>query len=69
MEKLFCKIWILFFRTFFFQIGDKIPSVDLYENTPGNKVNSTDAFGKGKCVVFAVPGAFTPGCSKVTYNS
>jgi peroxiredoxin len=28
-------------------------------------VQATDALGRGKVVLFAVPGAFTPGCSKI----
>ena len=46
------------------KVGDKLPAVDLFENNPGNKVNSGETFGKGKHVIFAVPGAFTPGCSQ-----
>jgi len=47
------------------KVGDKLPSVDLYENTPTNKVNIADLFTSvKKGVIFAVPGAFTPGCSK-----
>uniref|UniRef100_A0A0P4VNZ4 Peroxiredoxin-5 n=1 Tax=Rhodnius neglectus TaxID=72488 RepID=A0A0P4VNZ4_9HEMI len=46
------------------QIGDKIPSVDLYENTQANKVNIEELCAGKKVVLFAVPGAFTPGCSK-----
>jgi len=46
------------------KVGDKLPSVDLFEGTPANKVNLAD-FGKGKkMVIFGVPGSFTPGCSK-----
>jgi len=46
------------------QVGDCVPSVDLMENTPANKVNLAELC-KGKTVIlFAVPGAFTPGCSK-----
>lgn len=45
-------------------VGDKLPSVDLFENLPTNKVNLVDASRGKKIVVFAVPGAFTPGCSK-----
>lgn len=48
-------------------IGDTIPSVDLFvmgEAGP-EKVNTTDVLGSGRVVLFAVPGAFTPGCSKV----
>ncbi|XP_061172848.1 peroxiredoxin-5, mitochondrial-like [Saccostrea echinata] len=44
--------------------GDKLPAVDLFEKDPGGKVNSGELFGKGKHIIFAVPGAFTPGCSK-----
>uniref|UniRef100_A0A023F8A5 Peroxiredoxin-5 n=1 Tax=Triatoma infestans TaxID=30076 RepID=A0A023F8A5_TRIIF len=46
------------------QIGDKIPSVDLYENSTANKVNIAELCAGKKVVLFAVPGAFTPGCSK-----
>lgn len=49
------------------KVGDQIPTVDLFTmgaNGP-EKVNSKDVLGSGKVVLFAVPGAFTPGCSKV----
>nr|WHP37697.1 peroxiredoxin 5 [Cristaria plicata] len=46
------------------KVGDKIPSVDLYENNPGNKLNAAQIFGKGKHVIFAIPGAFTPTCTE-----
>jgi len=45
-------------------VGDAVPSVDLFENTPGNKVNIADLCKGKKVVIFGVPGAFTPGCSK-----
>ena len=44
--------------------GDIIPNVDLYEDNPTNKVNLTQLAKGKKIVVIAVPGAFTPGCSK-----
>uniref|UniRef100_T1DIT5 Peroxiredoxin-5 n=1 Tax=Psorophora albipes TaxID=869069 RepID=T1DIT5_9DIPT len=44
--------------------GDKIPSIDLFEDSPANKVNLADLCAGKKVVLFAVPGAFTPGCSK-----
>jgi len=47
------------------QVGDKLPSTSLYEGSPTNKVNLAELFGDKKGVIFAVPGAFTPGCSKV----
>ena len=37
----------------------------LYEGSPGNKVDLSETLKDKKAVVFAVPGAFTPGCSKV----
>jgi glutaredoxin/glutathione-dependent peroxiredoxin len=46
-------------------VGDSIPDVKLMTPTgEGPKpVQSVEALGKGKVVVFAVPGAFTPTCS------
>ncbi|CRK95670.1 CLUMA_CG009128, isoform A [Clunio marinus] len=44
--------------------GDKIPNVELYEDSPGNKINISDLTANKKVILFAVPGAFTPGCSK-----
>jgi len=45
-------------------VGDAVPSVDLYENNPGTKVNVAELCAGKKVVIFGVPGAFTPGCSK-----
>lgn len=50
------------------QAGDKIPSVNIKTMGPEGAptdINTADALGTGKVVLFAVPGAFTPGCSKV----
>ncbi|MEY3341898.1 MAG: hypothetical protein RL413_616 [Actinomycetota bacterium] len=49
-------------------VGDKIPNVQfrvLGSSGMPETVSSHDVLGKGKVVVFAVPGAFTPGCSMV----
>jgi len=46
------------------KVGEKLPSVDLYEGTPGNKVNIGEMVKGKKVVIFGVPGAFTPTCSK-----
>lgn len=46
------------------QIGDSLPSVKLHENTPATQHDAAALFASGKHVIFAVPGAFTPGCSK-----
>ena len=46
-------------------IGDTIPDVELrtmVRKTP-EALRSRDVLGKGKIVLFAVPGAFTPTCS------
>ena len=49
------------------QVGDSIRSVSVKTNGPeGPQDLSTDDLFRGKRVVlFAVPGAFTPGCSQV----
>lgn len=46
-------------------VGDSIPDVQLRTMTGEGPrpVSSTDALGKGKVVLFAVPGVFTPTCS------
>jgi hypothetical protein len=49
----------------FLQVGDAIPSVEVFEGEPGKKVNLAELFKGKKGVLFGVPGAFTPGCSKV----
>jgi peroxiredoxin len=48
-------------------VGDKIPDVEVRTMGPeGPKaVRTGEVLGKGKVVLFAVPGAFTPGCSKI----
>ena len=39
--------------------------MELQEGTPKTLVNIKDIFAGKKGVLFAVPGAFTPGCSNV----
>ena len=48
------------------QAGDPLPDATLYEGTPDNKVNIKEVFGNKTGILFGVPGAFTPGCSKVS---
>ena len=45
-------------------VGAKVPAATLYENTPGGAVTTDELFSKKRVVIFGVPGAFTPGCSK-----
>ncbi|KAK5859039.1 hypothetical protein PBY51_003134 [Eleginops maclovinus] len=46
------------------QVGESLPAVEVQEGEPGNKVSMDQLFKGKKGVLFAVPGAFTPGCSK-----
>jgi peroxiredoxin len=49
-------------------VGDQIPDVEVRTMGPDGMpqaVRSGELLGSGKVVLFAVPGAFTPGCSKV----
>ncbi|MEQ2219942.1 Peroxiredoxin-5, mitochondrial [Ilyodon furcidens] len=46
------------------QVGEALPAVEVQEGEPGNKVAMDQLFKGKKGVLFAVPGAFTPGCSK-----
>uniref|UniRef100_A0A3B3QY69 Peroxiredoxin-5 n=2 Tax=Paramormyrops kingsleyae TaxID=1676925 RepID=A0A3B3QY69_9TELE len=45
-------------------VGQSLPAVEVHENDPGNKVSMDQLFKGKKGVLFAVPGAFTPGCTK-----
>ncbi len=45
------------------QIGDRLPSIQLQEGTPGTTHDMAELFAGKKGIIFAVPGAFTPGCS------
>ena len=47
--------------------GDRLPDAELRTMTPDGPgaVRSTEVLGTGRVVLFAVPGAFTPGCSTV----
>ncbi|MFC4258103.1 peroxiredoxin [Marinobacter lacisalsi] len=48
------------------KVGDKLPSVEL--RTPGEKgpqtLSTEELFSGRRVALFAVPGAFTPGCSQ-----
>jgi len=47
----------------FVSVGDKLPDVDLVEDSPGNKVNlAKELTGKG--LIIGVPAAFSPSCSE-----
>jgi 2-Cys peroxiredoxin 5 len=42
----------------FVKVGDAIPSVELVEKSPGNKVNLKDEI-KGRALIIGVPAAFS----------
>lgn len=46
------------------KVGDKLPDADLFENAPNGKVTTSELTAGKKVIIFGVPGAFTPGCSK-----
>jgi 2-Cys peroxiredoxin 5 len=46
------------------QIGDRLPSATLHNGSPGQKVDAAELFASGRHILFGVPGAFTPGCSR-----
>jgi peroxiredoxin len=48
-------------------VGDQVPDVQVRTLGPEGpaSVSSAEVLGTGKVVLFAVPGAFTPGCSKI----
>ncbi len=50
------------------KVGDRIPDVQVHvlgDNGMPAPVRTGEVLGSGKVVLFAVPGAFTPGCSQV----
>jgi peroxiredoxin len=48
------------------EIGDQVPDVELRTIGPDGPqtLGTADLFESGRSVLFAVPGAFTPGCSR-----
>lgn len=48
-------------------VGDRIPDVEVRTMGPEGPqaVHTAEVLGKGRVLLFAVPGAFTPGCSRI----
>ena len=49
--------------------GDKLPTakvlvIDIDKEYEHKEVSTSEIFNKGKVILFGLPGAFTPGCSK-----
>ncbi len=45
-------------------VGEALPAGDLQENSPKTRHDPASIFSSGRHILFGVPGAFTPGCSK-----
>lgn len=45
--------------------GDRLPGVTLCEALPDNRVNIWDLVADKRVIIFGVPGAYVPGCSRV----
>ncbi|KAF8461118.1 thioredoxin peroxidase/alkyl hydroperoxide reductase [Kalaharituber pfeilii] len=48
--------------SFFINVGDAIPDVEVQEGSPGNKLSIANEI-KGKGLIIGVPAAFSPACS------
>lgn len=48
-------------------VGDRVPDVEVrtMDGDSPRPIRTGEVLGQGKVVLFAVPGAFTPGCSKI----
>ncbi len=46
------------------EVGGSLPHATLHEANPKDQVDPAEAFATGRHLIFAVPGAFTPGCDK-----
>lgn len=47
------------------RVGDSLPQAELYEDFPSNAILMPEFVSGKNVVLFGVPGAFAPGCSKV----
>jgi len=45
------------------QVGETLPDVNLYEDSPDNAISARQLYKGKRGVLFAVLGAFTPGCT------
>ena len=45
------------------KVGDSVPDIELFEDSPGNKVNLAKELAEGEGLIIGVPAAFSPGCS------
>ena len=45
------------------KVGDSIPDIEVFEDSPGNKISLAKELATGKGLIIGVPAAFSPGCS------
>lgn len=43
----------------FVSVGDRVPELELVEDSPGNKVNISQELARGKGLIIGVPAAFS----------
>ncbi|CAI9568162.1 unnamed protein product [Staurois parvus] len=51
-------------RAMSIKVGDPLPDAQVFDGSPENQISVKDVFGSEKGILFGVPGAFTPGCTK-----
>ena len=61
----FSQLFWIIITIVVYQVGDKLPNVDLFDGTPQNKVNLPKLVSGKKVVIVGEVGAFTPCCTKV----
>lgn len=47
------------------KIGDKLPNINLPQALSKDEENILSLVGNKKVIIFGVPGAYVPGCSKI----
>lgn len=45
-------------------VGQQLPAGSLQEHSPGTRHDPAELFAEGTHLIFGVPGAFTPGCTR-----
>ena len=53
--------------SFYHQVGDTLPNVYLYDGSPSNEILASEWFKGKRGIIFAVLGAFNPGCTQVCF--
>ncbi|ESO90082.1 hypothetical protein LOTGIDRAFT_233896 [Lottia gigantea] len=62
-RKAFKHLVVCYQTQSFLKIGDSLPDIKLYQDTPDNGISAKELYKGKKGVLFSVVGAFTPGCT------